>query len=284
MENINSKIAETYSMEQLSRKADFIRKDLVEVAIKNEAGHIASSLSCVDILVALYYQTMNISADPQWEDRDRLVFSKAHGCYGLYSILSDIGYIKREDWVSFYNDSFLHGCVDRSIEHGIEASCGSLGHGLPQAVGIAFAAKLQKKKFRTYCIVGDGEMQEGSNWEAMQAAAKHQLNNLTVIIDRNGLQAMDFLENILTPAGKSDDLDIKSEAFGFLVKRCDGHSIDEITSALSALIDDQENIDKPQMLLAKTVKGYGLNCMENVPKFHFRIPTETELKEGTCYE
>lgn len=271
-------------MEQLNQKADFIRKDLVEVAMKNEAGHIASSLSCVDILIALYYQTMNISADPQWEDRDRLVFSKAHGCYGLYSILSDIGYIKREDWESFYNDSFLHGCVDRSIEHGIEASCGSLGHGLPQAVGIAFAAKIQQKKFRTYCIVGDGEMQEGSNWEAMQAAVKHQLSNLTVIIDRNGLQAMDFLENILTPVGKSDDLDAKGEAFGFLVKTCDGHSIDELTSALSGLIDDQENIDKPQMLLAKTVKGFGLKCMENIPKFHFRLPTEAELKEGTSYE
>lgn len=284
MENTDLKITEIYSMEQLNQKADFIRKDLVEVAMKNEAGHIASSLSCVDILIALYYQTMNISADPQWEDRDRLVFSKAHGCYGLYSILSDIGYIKREDWESFYNDSFLHGCVDRSIEHGIEASCGSLGHGLPQAVGIAFAAKIQQKKFRTYCIVGDGEMQEGSNWEAMQAAVKHQLSNLTVIIDRNGLQAMDFLENILTPVGKSDDLDAKGEAFGFLVKTCDGHSIDELTSALSGLIDDQENIDKPQMLLAKTVKGFGLKCMENIPKFHFRLPTEAELKEGTSYE
>ena len=133
------------TIQQLTKKADEIRRDVVEVAVRNGAGHIAPSLSSVDILTALYYSVMNLSDDPQWEERDRLVFSKAHGCYGVYSILADIGYINRRDWDNFYSDSFLMGCIERSAEHGIEASCGSLGHGLPIAVGIAFGAKLQKK-------------------------------------------------------------------------------------------------------------------------------------------
>ena len=145
---------------------------------------------------------MNLSDDPQWPERDRFVFSKSHGCYGIYAILSDIGYIRREDWENFYNGSFLMGCIERSIEHGIEVGCGALGHGLPIAVGIAFGAKLQNKKYRVYCVVGDGEMQEGSMWEAIQFAVKHELSNLTIIVDNNGLQAMDFLENVLTVKGK----------------------------------------------------------------------------------
>ena len=141
----------------------------------NEAGHIAPSLSSVDILTSLYYRVMNLSADPTWVDRDRLVFSKAHGCYGVYAILVDIGYLNPRDWETFYRGSFLCGCIERSAPHGIEASCGSLGHGLPLAVGMAFGAKLQGKAYRVYCIVGDGELQEGSNWEAIQFAARHRL-------------------------------------------------------------------------------------------------------------
>tara|TARA_B100001964_G_scaffold244050_1_gene324032 strand:+ start:8562 stop:9428 length:867 start_codon:yes stop_codon:yes gene_type:complete len=269
--------------EQLFKKADYIRKDLVEVATKNGAGHIAPSLSCVDILSALYYHVLNFSADPQWEDRDRFVFSKGHGCYGVYAILADIGYISKEDWVNFYKGSFLQGCLERSIEHGIEASSGSLGHGLPQAVGIAFGAKLQQKKYRVYCLVGDGEMQEGSNWEAIQFAVMYELSNLTVIIDSNRLQAMDFLENVLTSKRTNDDLKRKMEAFGFISKTCDGHNLDEITSSLNGWADSQDNIDVPQVLIANTIKGYGVKCMENISKFHFRLPTEEELKRGTRY-
>ena len=270
--------------EQLFKKADYIRKDLVEVAIKNGAGHIAPSLSCVDVLTSLYYNVLNLSADPQWEARDRFVFSKGHGCYGLYAILADIGYIPKKDWINFYNGSFLQGCLERSIEHGIEASCGSLGHGLPQAVGVAFGAKLQQKKYRVYCLVGDGEMQEGSNWEAIQFAVMYELSNLTVIIDRNRLQAMDFLENVLTPKGANNDLKRKMEAFGFISKTCDGHKLDEITSSFNLWADNQDNINVPQVLIANTIKGYGVKCMENISKFHFRLPTEEELKMSTRYE
>lgn len=269
---------------ELTEKANQIRKDLVEVAVRNGAGHISPSLSCVDILTALYYRIMNLSDDPQWPERDRFVFSKSHGCYGIYAILSDIGYIRREDWENFYNGSFLMGCIERSIEHGIEVGCGALGHGLPIAVGIAFGAKLQNKKYRVYCVVGDGEMQEGSMWEAIQFAVKHELSNLTIIVDNNGLQAMDFLKNVLTVKGKKDDLKRKLEAFGCEVKPCDGHNVEEIASIIDLWLKDEKKILKPQVLIADTIKGYGLKCMENIPKFHFRIPTEEELKMGSRYD
>lgn len=269
---------------ELIKKANHIRKDLINITVKNKAGHIAPSLSCVDILTALYYSIMNLYDNPKFEGRDRLVFSKGHGCYGLYAILADIGYIDRKDWVNFYKGSFLAGCAERSIEHGIEAGCGSLGHGLPMAVGIAFGAKLQNRTYRVYCIVGDGEMQEGSNWEAIQFAAKHELSNLTVIIDHNTLQAIDFLENILTIKGIKDDMQKKMRAFGFEVKTCDGHDIKNTISVIEKWVNNEKGVSTPQVLIANTVKGYGLKCMENIPKFHFRLPTEKELKIGNRYE
>ena len=278
------KLLEKLSDNKLHEKADQIRKSVVEVSVRNGAGHLAPSLSCIDILIALYYRIMNLSSSPQWDERDRLVFSKAHGCYGLYSILADIGYIKREDWENFYKGSFLSGCAERSAEYGIEATCGSLGHGLPMAAGIAFGAKLQNKKYRIYCVVGDGEMQEGANWEAVQFAVKHELSNLIVIIDNNRLQAMDFLENILTVQKRKDDLQRKMEAFGFMVKTCDGHKPEEIISEIEKWRKNQKKIKHPQVLIANTVKGYGLLCMENIPKFHFRLPTSDELKKGNRYE
>ena len=266
-------------IKKLEEKAHCIRKRVVDVAVANGAGHIAPSLSPIDILTALYYQVMSLKDDPQWEDRDRLIFSKAHGAYGLYAILADIGYIESKDWENFYKGSFLSGCIERSSEHGIEAGCGALGHGLPMAVGIAFGAKLQNKSYKTFCIVGDGEMQEGSNWEAIQFAVKYKLDNLIIIIDCNGLQAMDFLTDVLTIENAVDDLDRKCSAFGTEVVKCYGHNIDKIIKALNA-----PTKNKPLTVLADTVKGYGVKTMENVPKFHFRIPTPGELNQGVRYE
>lgn len=268
----------------LKRKGNEIRKDVIRVAIQNGAGHIAPSLSCIDILTVLYYNIMQIGDEPAWEDRDRLVFSKAHGCYALYSILADIGYVKKHDWRNFYKGSFLSGCVERNTYHGIEVGCGSLGHGLPIAVGIAYGAKLQNKVWRTYCVVGDGELQEGSNWEAIQFAVKHELSNLTVIVDANKLQAMDYLEHILTVKGRKGDIQKKMRAFGCDVKSCNGHSQTAIIRILRRWIKNKAVIKAPQVLVADTVKGYGLICMENVAKFHFRLPTAAELEAGHRYE
>jgi len=270
------------SEERARAKAHEIRRDVVNVAVTNGAGHIAPSLSCVDILTALYYRIMNLSPSPEWEGRDRLVFSKAHGCYALYAILADLGYVDRKDWENLYRDSFLSGCIERSIRHGIEAGCGSLGHGLPMAAGIAFGARLQNKSYRVYCVVGDGELQEGSNWEAIQFAVKHELSNLTLIVDHNRLQAMDSLENILSRS-LPNELGRKLKAFGFETRTCNGHNMKGIVRTIEGWIEGQGHLCAPQALIARTVKGYGLLCMENLPKFHFRLPTEDELKMGNRY-
>ena len=267
---------------KLEKKADYIRKSLVDISVKNGAGHIAPSLSCVDILTLLYYNILNLNRDPEWEDRDRLVFSKAHGAYGLYSILADIGYIRQEDWDNFYKGSFLKGCIERSARHGIEAGCGSLGHGLPIAVGIAFGAKLRNLEYKMYCIAGDGEMQEGSNWEAIQFAVKYKLNNLIIVVDANGLQAMDSLDNVLSSIDSYKDLSNKFEAFGCKVIKCDGHKMDKLKSSFEKAKTDKGV--QPIAILAKTIKGYGVKAMENVVKFHFRVPTREELDMGVRYE
>lgn len=262
----------------LKEKADQIRKDVINVSVTNNAGHIAPSLSCVDILTALYYHSMSYRPeDPLWENRDRLIFSKGHGCYALYAILADIGLISKRQWENFYTEqSSLPGCVERELEQGIEAGCGSLGHGPAIATGIAFAAKLQTKAYHTFCIAGDGELQEGAVWEALQFAVKHELDNLTIIVDCNRLQAMDFTVKILDRT--TDDLLKRLRGFGLSPTICPGHDTARLTQALDKAKNFSKNV--PNVIIAATTKGYGLKCMENVPKFHFRIPTEEELAMG----
>lgn len=267
-----------FSSEQLIDKADSIRRDVIEVAVRNGAGHIAPSLSCIDILTALYYDLMRYNpADPHDPQRDRLIFSKSHGCYGHYAILSDIGFIPTEQWQSFYTPaSRLSGCAERNVDFGLEAGCGSLGHGLPLATGLAWGAKLQGLAWHTYCIVGDGEFQEGTCWEALIFAIKHKLDNLTIIIDANGLQAMDHIINVMD----NERLALYKRLSGFGAKLADCYGHDP--SGISATIRHLQGLmtQSPNVILAQTVKGYGLKCMENIPKFHFRIPTEQELAEG----
>lgn len=266
----------------LKKKADQIRHEVIDVAVRNSAGHIAPSLSCVDILTALYYGVMSHRPKSSgWDGRDRLVFSKSHGCYALYAILSGLGNMPKEEWAGFYTPgSTLLGCMERRIEYGIEAGCGSLGHGLPIAAGVAFGAKLQNKTFHTFCLVGDGEMQEGSAWEAIQFAVKHKLSNLTVIIDDNRLQAMDFVVNIMDI--KTDDKLRKLKGFGLSPVVCPGHDAAKLAKALKSAKISGGIV--PHVVVARTTKGFGLKCMENIPKFHFRIPTEEELCLGRSYE
>jgi len=267
---------------ELKNKANQIRNEVIEISVKNGAGHLAPSLSSVDILVALYYNVMFYKVDdPLWEDRDRLVFSKGHGCYAVYAILADKGMLPRKEWENFYTPaSPLLGCIERRVEYGLEAGCGSLGHGLPIAVGISFAAKLQHKKYHTFCIMGDGELQEGTTWEALQFAVKHEINNLIIVIDANRLQAMDFIVNILDREAK--DKIKRLQGFGVSPVVCPGHDIKKIVTVLhkAKLISD----GKPKVIIAETTKGFGLKCMENVPKFHFRIPANEELSMGRSYD
>ena len=266
----------------LRGKADSIRNDVVNIAVRNGAGHIAPSLSCVDILVALYYACMSYDVkDLLWKDRDRLIFSKAHGCYALYSILADKGVLPKKEWSSFYKkDSTLLGCMEKRLEYGIEAGCGSLGHGLPMAVGLAFGAQIQGKKYYTFCIIGDGETQEGAIWESLQFAVKHELKNLIIIIDRNRLQAMDFLANILDK-GKINIVS-RLRGFGLMPVKCPGHDAAKLVDCINTAKSSTDS--RPKVIIAETVKGFGLRCMEDIPKFHFRIPTEEELSMGKSHE
>jgi transketolase len=269
----------------LTAKAAAIRREVIAVATTNGAGHIAPSLSCVDLLVALYYGVMDYDpAAPQGEDRDRLIFSKAHGAYALYAILADLGVLPEPRWRNFYREpqrpEKLWGCVERNVAWGLEAGCGSLGHGLPLAVGLAFGARQQGRSYHTFCLMGDGEMQEGTNWEAIQFAVKHQVDNLTLIVDQNGLQAMDFLANVLDRG--EDDLAGRLAGFGLAPRCCPGHDAVALAGALRCM--KGEPAGRPAVLLARTTKGYGLSCMENVPKFHFRVPTPEELARGSRHD
>lgn len=269
--------------ENLRKKANFIRDEIIRVAVPNGAGHIASSLSCVDILTALYYDCLSYNPkNTLWEERDRLIFSKAHGAYALYAILADLGAIPKEEWENFYLEgkSKLWGCMEQQLEYGLEAGCGSLGHGLPIAVGIAFGAQLQKKPYYTFCVVGDGELEEGTTWEALQFGVKHGLKNLIVIVDNNGLAAMDFLTDIMDKG--RGDLIKRFQGFGLSPVVCPGHDVAKLADCIQTAKISSEN--RPKVIVAETIKGFGLKCMENVPKFHFRIPTEEELNMGKTYE
>lgn len=265
----------------LQAKANAIRDEILRVCIKNGAGHIAPSLSSVDILTALYYEVLSYDPKkPLWEERDRLIFSKAHGCYALYAILADLGILPRKEWESFYTpQSSLLGCMERRPEYGLEAGCGSLGHGLPMAVGIAYGAQLQGKAYQTYCVIGDGEFQEGSVWEAILFAVKHDVKNLTLLIDHNRLQAMDFIKNVLDREEKA--LMKRLKGFGLSPMICPGHDAVEIAECVRTAQKDPSPM--PRVIIAETIKGFGLKCMENVPKFHFRIPSDEELAMGKSY-
>lgn len=277
---------------ELEKKANYIRDEVIRVAVKNNVGHIAPSLSTVDILVALYYKIMqpfslqdasgkHYALDNRsiWQHRDRLILSKGHGCYALYAILADLGVMPQQAWEHFniprhIGDLVLNGCVEYCPEFGLEASTGSLGHGLPMAVGMAFAAKKQKKNYKVYCIIGDGECQEGTTWESIEFACHHYLNNLVVIVDANKKQAMSNVP--YTPY----DLEDRFCAFGADAQITDGHDIESIIQIINSVCVKHV----PKVLIARTVKGKGLKCMEDQTHFHYRVPTEEELRMGRTYE
>jgi len=249
----------------LQKKADQIREDVIRVAVKNKAGHIAPSLSCVDILTALYYDVM--------KPEDHFILSKSHGCYGLYAILADKGLMPKEDWENFN----LSGCSERMLDKDgkpiIEAGCGSLGHGLPIAVGIAWGLKLQGKEGRVYVLMGDGETQEGTTWEATKFAVHHKLDNLVILVDDNKLQAMDETDNIV-----NSNLYGELRTMGASPKTLDGHHCRSIGHAIKSKIKQYRHTKKPFAFILDTIKGKGLKCAEGKACFHYRLPTEEELK------
>jgi len=260
----------------LKQKAKWLRKTVLEMTVAAGAGHIAPSFSCTEILVVLYYGgILKVEPkNPTWENRDRFILSKGQSAVALYAVLADLGFFPKIELLGFtQKDSRLGGHTENTIP-GVECFTGSLGHGLSIGAGLALGAKINKKKYVTTVLLGDGECYEGSVWESAMFASHHQLKNLVAIVDRNGLSAIDFTENYL----KEEPLKDKWCAFGWDVKTVNGHSFDELLSVMKQIRMRKSN--KPLCIIAKTVKGKGVSFIENNPIWHYRIPVGDELEKA----
>lgn len=253
-----------------------IRRHGIEMTHLSKGSHIAAILSLADIMAVLYADILNVSPDnPGLEKRDRLILSKGHAGAAVYAALAEKGFCEVEELKTHYADgSRLSGHVSHKGIPGIEFSTGSLGHGLPVACGMALAAKKDGKEHRVYVILGDGECDEGSNWEAALFAHQFQLNNLIVIIDYNKMQSLDYCENTIALEPFAD----KWRAFGFRVLEVDGHDCDDLKRQLSIANDTQ----RPTCLIAHTVKGKGISFMENNVLWHYRTPQGQEYRAAVA--
>ena len=259
---------------ELEKKANYIRNQTLGMCVKAGTGHVTSSFSCAEILVALYYGDIlhyDIS-NPKWEDRDRFILSKGHASPILYAVLADLGFFSESEIWKFCQANGMFGVHLQNDVPGVEITSGSLGHGLGIAAGMALAAKLDKKHHLVFTLLGDGECYEGSTWESAMFAGHHQLNNLVAIVDRNWLCVTDFTENCV----RLNPFDQKWEAFGWEVAVIDGHSFEDIFSALNAVRSRQAT--SPLVIIANTVKGKGVSFMENKPLWHGIAPKGKEAE------
>lgn len=249
---------------KLLERARDIRKDIVEITAWAGGAHIGGALSITDVLVYLYFHEMNIRSDePQWQDRDRLILSKGHSAVGYTAVLARKGYFDFDLLKTFNKFGSPFGMhPDGNKIAGCDASTGSLGHGLPMAVGLALGARFQDKDYRTYVIVGDGELNEGSNWEAMMSAAHLKLDNLTLIVDRNRMMIDGPTEEVMALEPLADKL----TAFGMVVENIDGHDLDAVAAAVDAA---KSRKDAPTAIIANTIKGKGVDFMENQVPWHY---------------
>lgn len=261
---------------QLEHRAKELRKTLLTMIHEARSGHPGGSLSAADIMAALYFDELNIRPEqPSWPDRDRFVLSKGHVCPVLYSCLALRGYFPFETIYTLRKEgSMLQGHPDMKRCPGIDISTGSLGQGLSTAVGMALAGKRDKRSYRVFCLVGDGESQEGQIWEAVQTAVKYKLDNLVTIVDNNGLQNDNTCE-VVMPLG---DLVAKFSAFGCETYAIDGHSMREIVEVLDKV--RTTSCGKPVCIVAKTVKGKGVSFMEHVVSWHGMPPDDDQFRQA----
>ncbi len=259
------------NIEELKNIAKNIRIDIVDMVATAKSGHPGGSLSVTDILTFLYFEEMNIKVnEPKWEDRDRFVLSKGHAAPALYAVLANKGYFPREELKTLRKfKSHLQGHPDMKKTLGVDMSTGSLGQGLSAANGMALAGKLDKKEYRVYTVLGDGELQEGQIWEAAMSAAHYKLDNLVAFVDFNGLQIDGSNEEVMNVS----PVDKKFEAFGWNVLVIDGHNFEEIKNALDKA---KEVKGMPTAIIAKTVKGKGVSFMENQAAWHGTAPNEEQ--------
>jgi len=254
----------------LDERSKDLRRLVIDALDGGGRGHLGSSMSLIEILRVIYDDVARHRADePMWNERDRCILSKGHGCLALYAVLAAHGYFSRQEMRTFCHfPSMLGGHPERSKIPGIEASTGALGHGLSIGVGMALAARIRKSDARVFVVMGDGEINEGSVWEAAMSAAKHGLSNLTAVVDYNKLQSYGRTAEVLNMEPLAD----KWRAFGFETVEVDGHDVDELRKALGKPLAD----DRPTMVIAHTVKGKGVAFAENEPTWHHksRVPAD----------
>ena len=263
------------SVEELEKMAVIIRCDIIDMICTAAAGHPGGSLSAADVVTALYFRVMRIDPEnPDWPDRDRFILSKGHACPVWYAALAERGYFDKSHLKTLRQmGSILQGHPDMRKTPGIDMTAGSLGHGLSAGLGMALSGKLQQKDYHVFVIIGDGESQEGSIWEASMAAPNFKLDNLTAILDYNHLQN-DYSVDDIMPIHPAVD---KWRAFGWHVLDIDGHDMAQVVAALE---EAKSHKGKPTMIVANTVKGKGVSYMENVCEWHGRAPCQEEADQA----
>ena len=256
---------------ELSKICRQVRRDIINMTANAGSGHPGGSLSAVELMTSVFHNHMRLDPkNPKWEDRDRFVLSKGHSAPCYYAVLASLGFIDRSEYANFRQlHSILQGHPDCKKVPGVDASTGSLGQGCSIAVGMALGAKKLGKDTQVFTLLGDGECQEGQIWEAFMSAAHYHLDNLTVIIDNNGLQIDGDIAKVMSPY----PIDKKLEAFGFHVETIDGHDFDAIASAL----DTAKTVKgQPSAIIMKTVKGKGVSFMENQASWHGSAPNDEQ--------
>lgn len=263
------------AIEELNKKALIIRRHIIEMITEAGSGHPGGSLSSADILTALYFHVMNIDPkNPKWPERDRFVLSKGHAAPVLYATLAERGYFPKEELMTLRKTgSMLQGHPDMKVTPGVDMTTGSLGQGLSCANGMALAGKLDKKNYRVYVLMGDGELEEGQIWEAAMTSAHYKLDNLTAFVDHNGLQIDGPIEKVMSPEVVQD----KFKAFGWNVIDIDGHNIAQIIEATEKA---KQVKGKPTVIVAKTIKGKGVPFMENQAGWHGKAPSREQAEEA----
>lgn len=253
------------------QKAKKLRADIIKMIHSAKSGHPGGSLSCIDILIVLYYKIMNVNPkDPEWEDRDRFVLSKGHAAPALYAVLADKGYFPSDEIMTLRKfGSHLQGHPDFHKTKGVDINSGSLGQGAALAMGLALCAKHKKKNYKVYAILGDGECQEGLVWEASMSASHYKLDNLTYILDYNKLQIDGTNDEVMSLG----DIKQKFLSFGFDVIEVNGHNFDELINAFN-----KDSNGKPKFICANTIKGKGVSFMEDNYKWHGKAPNDEELE------
>lgn len=259
----------------LEAKANELRGLCLDTTHWAGSGHIGGGLSCMDMLTILYYKYMNLSDDPNWEDRDRMILSKGHAGIAWAPVLCDKGYNDPEQLKTFNLTNSRMGIhLDANKVRGVDASTGSLGHGLPIAVGTALAARVQGKDFWTYCILGDGECDEGEIWEGAMAAAHFGVTNLITIVDRNKCMIDGPTEEVMQLEPFAD----KWRAFGFIVQEIDGQNLDELDDAIAFAKANETK--QPVLILANTVKGAGIKAIEGDYRWHYGAMDDAKYEEA----